>query len=78
MTSYKKLWEDADEKLTFAVTQCEELKQQLAGVQEGMIAEFMDSLTNTEAKEVLRLFVNRVENRGELVLLMRVLSKIND
>ena len=78
MTSYKKLWEDADEKLTFAVTEAETLRHQLSLAQDGMIAEFADSLTNADAKEVLRLFVNRVENRGELVLLMRVLSKIND
>lgn len=78
MTSYKKLWEDTDEKLTFAVAQVEELNSQLEAAKDGMIAQFMDSLTNEEAREVLRLFATRVENRGELVLLMRVLSKIND
>lgn len=78
MTSYKKLWEEADEKLTFAITQYEELKAQAADAWEGMTSKFGESLTNEDAKEVLRLFVNRVENRGELLLLMRVLSKIND
>lgn len=78
MTSYKKLWEDADEKLTFAVTQVETLRQELADAQHAVLDEFMSTIANEDAKEMLRLFVNRVENRGELVLLMRVLSKIND
>jgi hypothetical protein len=69
MTSYKKLHEEAVDRITELEKQIDELISV-----DGMV----DALTDQDAREALLAFADRAKNRAELSLLLRALSKIKE
>lgn len=67
MASYKKVAEDQFRR----IQELEAQVQELCGI-DSMVA----ALTNTEAKEIFSTFADRAQNRAELLLLIRALSKL--
>lgn len=76
MTSYKKAAQEAEEKLHESLHQIEVLKQQLDLSRNGLVDELMLHMDSEEAKQVLRIFSERAQDRDELVMLIRALSKL--
>lgn len=76
MTSYKKIAQEAEDRLQESMYQMDVLRGQLAVAQRGLFEELSMQLDNEEAKEVLRIFSTRAQNREELVLLIRALAKL--
>lgn len=67
MTSYKRLSQEQQERIAELEKQVHEMTNL-----DGMC----DALTNDEAKDVLTTFAQRVQNRAELLMLMRAVSKL--
>lgn len=67
MTSYKRITQEQQERIAELEKQVHEMTNL-----DGMC----DALTNDEAKEVLTTFAERVQNRAELLMLMRAVSKL--
>ena len=67
MTSYKRLSQEQQERIAELEKQVHEMTNL-----DGMC----DALSNDEAKEVLTTFAERVQNRAELLMLMRAVSKL--
>jgi len=76
MTSYKKIAEEAEQKLTDALAENAELKQRISFLEEGIIAEMGGALSDDDAKTVLTAFANRAKTKDELLLLIRTLTRI--
>lgn len=76
MTSYKKLAEELDEKLTFAVQENETLRMQLAAATQNLVDEMIGHMRTQDARDALSAFSDRARNREELVLLIRALSNL--
>jgi hypothetical protein len=67
MASYKKLAEERAEQIRQLQLQVDNMASL-----DGMV----EAITDKEAKEVLTMFADRAKNRAELVLLIRVLSRL--
>jgi hypothetical protein len=76
MTSYKKIAEEAENKLQESLYQIDVLQTRLRDAQTGLFDELCLRMETEEAREVLRMFAERAKNRDELVLLIRALSKL--
>ena len=76
MTSYKKIAEECGYKLQESMHEIDVLRSQLEIAQKGLFEELSMHLDNKDAKEVLRIFSSRAQNREELVLLIRALAKL--
>lgn len=73
---YKEIATEAQEKLQAALMEIEVLKRQLHDTQNGLFDQLCQRLETEDAKEILRRFGPRSENRDELVLLIRALTTI--
>ncbi|MHB8272274.1 hypothetical protein [Bradyrhizobium sp.] len=73
---YKQLAEEREKELIERANVIESLKEQLAFVQSNLIEQASRDLDSEEAKEILRMFAARANNRDEIVLLVRALAKI--
>ncbi len=60
MTSYKKMAQEAEDKLQESMHQIDVLRGQLEVAQRGLFEELSMHLDNEEAKEVLRIFSDRI------------------
>lgn len=67
MAAYKKLSEEQKVKIAALEKQIDEMTNL-----DGMVSDF----TNAEAKEIFAIFSERAQNRAELLLLVRALSKL--
>lgn len=76
MTSYKKAAAEFEEKLQEALHQNDVLTSQLADVHRDIYSRLCDKLSNEEAKEVLLKFAGRVEDKDELMLLIRAVAAL--
>lgn len=67
MTSYKKLSQELSEKVVALEKHIDEMTS---------LDAMSGALTSDEAKDILTAFADRSRNRAELMLLIRVLSKL--
>lgn len=76
MTSYKKVAQEAEERLVLAMEEIAALKAHVAELQENLIQGAQESLSTEEARELLTLFGTRAKSRDELLKLIRTLAKL--
>lgn len=67
MAAYKKLSEELAVQVATLKKQIEEMTE---------LDRMVDTFTNAEAKEIFAIFSERAQNRAELLLLVRALSKL--
>jgi preprotein translocase subunit SecA len=79
MASYKKLAEDRAKEMAARIVshqkEMDSLRSQVANMAD--LDQMLESVTDDEAKAVFATFAERAQNRAELILLIRVLARIN-
>jgi len=76
MTSYKKLAEEAGQELERVKVEMDNLQHRYFQLQQQIIDGSVDSLSDEEAKVVLRTFGDRAQNRDELMMLIKALAHL--